>query len=244
MSDPVEPTTNEPMRKKTIRLTPGITTTAPYPVEPTTNDREKALLREQRKEYEQMPLAELFTSYRDGQEIGWEVEFAELREREGAYLERLAASIHKNGMHTPILLGKDGRIWDGHHRLYVARLLGMATVPVIRASVNIPDAPAGKPVVSREALIDMLHKTREFRALHLEVDASIITNVIEGVADALLASGLFESRDEQLVRAINTVLPGLKARAYAEDWVDESPAMQAIAILNKYAESLEVPAHD
>lgn len=32
-------------------------------------------------------------------------------------------------MKYPILLGTDGRVWDGHHRLCVADMLGLDAVP-------------------------------------------------------------------------------------------------------------------
>jgi hypothetical protein len=45
-------------------------------------------------------------------------------------LADLIAAIAVNGVATPLLLGDDGRVWDGHHRLLVARLLGIETLTV------------------------------------------------------------------------------------------------------------------
>lgn len=40
-------------------------------------------------------------------------------------------SIQEVGMRMPILLGSDGRVWDGHHRFAAAEHLGIPVVPVI-----------------------------------------------------------------------------------------------------------------
>lgn len=37
----------------------------------------------------------------------------------------LLADIHTNGITTPVLLGDDGRVWDGHHRVLAALLVGV-----------------------------------------------------------------------------------------------------------------------
>jgi hypothetical protein len=42
----------------------------------------------------------------------------------------VAASIAAEGIREPVLLGNDGRVWDGHHRIVIAWRLGLATVPV------------------------------------------------------------------------------------------------------------------
>lgn len=76
------------------------------------------------------PLPALLTTFKDGDEHGWDVEFAYL---DGIHADKLAAleqSIATYGIREPVLIGSDGRIWDGHHRLRVAHRLGFATVPV------------------------------------------------------------------------------------------------------------------
>lgn len=40
--------------------------------------------------------------------------------------------------------------------------------------------------------------------------------------------------EDQLQRAIATLLPGLRSRNYAERWADNSPATQALGVLCKY----------
>jgi hypothetical protein len=80
-----------------------------------------------------MPLAELLATYRDGDEHGWETEFAWLRENDSVRLAELRADVSAHGIHEPVLLGDDGRVWDGHHRLCVAHDLALAEVPITRA---------------------------------------------------------------------------------------------------------------
>lgn len=77
-----------------------------------------------------VPLAALLQVVRDGDEHGWEHEFAWLWSNQQAYMDMLATSIQETGIHMPILVGNDGRVWDGHHRLAVAHKLGLETVPV------------------------------------------------------------------------------------------------------------------
>lgn len=79
-----------------------------------------------------MPLADLLRDYRDGDELGWEEEFAYLRTspEHRSRLGRLFLSVIEEGIREPILLGYDGRVWDGHHRLCVASEIGLQEVPV------------------------------------------------------------------------------------------------------------------
>lgn len=77
-----------------------------------------------------MPLADLLRDYQDGDERGWPMEFYLLRGTHWAALRHLVESIKAEGIRTPILLGNDGRVWDGHHRLCVADMLGLDEVPV------------------------------------------------------------------------------------------------------------------
>lgn len=80
-----------------------------------------------------MPLVDLLRDYRDGDEHGWATEFAYLKFNHGAQLADLMVNIVTYGVREPILLGADGRVWDGHHRLCVADTLGLADVPVRHA---------------------------------------------------------------------------------------------------------------
>lgn len=81
-----------------------------------------------------MSLSDVLRDYRDGDERGWEIEFEDLWCEHGHRMDRLYKSVQLVGIREPILLGNDGRIWDGHHRLAVAWRLGLNMVPVRFAS--------------------------------------------------------------------------------------------------------------
>ncbi|WP_217181568.1 ParB N-terminal domain-containing protein [Streptomyces sp. AC495_CC817] len=44
--------------------------------------------------------------------------------------QALLASIRTEGIREPVLLGNDGRVWDGHHRIVAAMHLELDTIPV------------------------------------------------------------------------------------------------------------------
>ena len=75
-------------------------------------------------------LQDILDNYKDGDEHGWEIEFRFLRLEHSDRIEELSAEVLRDGMKEPVLLGSDDRVWDGHHRLCVADLLGMEYVPV------------------------------------------------------------------------------------------------------------------
>ena len=77
-----------------------------------------------------VPLGHITSHYRDGDERGWDVEFADLWEREPETMTDLLLDVAEHGIREPILLGDDGRVWDGHHRLAVAERLNLDDVPV------------------------------------------------------------------------------------------------------------------
>lgn len=68
--------------------------------------------------------------YRDGDEHGWETEFALVRREFPEALAGLMASIPEDGQREPVLLGSDGRVWDGHKRLTALTDLGTGIVVV------------------------------------------------------------------------------------------------------------------
>ena len=72
----------------------------------------------------------LLENYDDGDERGWDEEFAWLIENSSQRLMALQLSIRTEGIRVPILLGNDGRVWDGHHRLCAANAEGFDRVPV------------------------------------------------------------------------------------------------------------------
>lgn len=46
-------------------------------------------------------------------------------------MDRLASSLQEIGQQNPVLIGDDGRLWDGPHRVAAAMRLGFATVLVV-----------------------------------------------------------------------------------------------------------------
>lgn len=60
---------------------------------------------------------------------GWPFEVADLIRRDGPALADLIDSIREDGVREPVLLGDDGRVWDGHHRIIAAWIADRA-VPV------------------------------------------------------------------------------------------------------------------
>jgi len=100
-------------------------------------------------------LSALLQVFEDGDEHGWHAEFDDLWHREGPAMDALSASIHKNGMQTPILLGSDGRVWDGHHRLAAAFRLGLSAVPV-----EFAVAPVAPEQPSEEAIAEAINVHR------------------------------------------------------------------------------------
>lgn len=88
---------------------------------------------------EQMQLADLLVTFQDGDEHGWQTEFELLMLTHPERLAELAMDVLLWGIREPILLGSDGRVWDGHHRLCAANLLGFDVVPVERAVQEVPD---------------------------------------------------------------------------------------------------------
>lgn len=54
--------------------------------------------------------------------------------RPGHYMQALADHVREKGEITePVLLGSDGRVWDGHHRIVAASIIGLPVIPVERA---------------------------------------------------------------------------------------------------------------
>lgn len=58
----------------------------------------------------------------------WREEYDNLIDQPGT--QKLLARIRDEGIREPILLGTDGRVWDGHHRIIIAMHLGLDSVPV------------------------------------------------------------------------------------------------------------------
>lgn len=58
----------------------------------------------------------------------WQEECEDLYETQ--HQINLTESIRLKGIKEPVLLGSDGRIWDGHHRICAALHLGITEIPI------------------------------------------------------------------------------------------------------------------
>lgn len=98
-----------------------------------------------------MKLDGILDNFTPGDEdTAWSEEFRWIIENDTASTTRLLADIDDNGMRIPILLGDDGRVWNGHHRLLVARILCLTEVPVVHAEDGYTDEEAGYSPQYRE----------------------------------------------------------------------------------------------
>lgn len=78
-----------------------------------------------------MSVDELLAGWRPGSYDGawtWDDEDEEVWSH--PHTPGLAAQIAAEGIRTPVLLSRDGRVWDGHHRICIARRLGVDQVSV------------------------------------------------------------------------------------------------------------------
>ena len=80
-----------------------------------------------------MRLTDLMRDYTPGDGHSWDDEMQWIRTNHDAYFTRLETNIGILGIREPILLGDDGRVWDGHHRITAAHQLGLTEVPVEHA---------------------------------------------------------------------------------------------------------------
>lgn len=51
-------------------------------------------------------------------------------------IEELMADINVNGIKEPVILGDDGRVWEGHHRICIAYWLSLPEVPYEMGTTN------------------------------------------------------------------------------------------------------------
>lgn len=77
-----------------------------------------------------LTVEEVMSDYLTGDGDGWFGEFKYLREEHANKIRALTRDVLMHGMKEPILLGDDGRVWDGHNRIYVAYHMGFESIPV------------------------------------------------------------------------------------------------------------------
>lgn len=70
-----------------------------------------------------------------GDDWTWTNEYTDLWAEDGPYTNEIIDMVKTHGIgfadeKSPILLGYDGRVWDGHHRILVAKYLGYEWVKV------------------------------------------------------------------------------------------------------------------
>ncbi len=85
-----------------------------------------------------MKLDDFLHTVSDGDCQGWDEEIALLNELHWVQLKELEISISRHGILEPILIGDDGRCWDGHHRVAVAVRLGLDEIPVVHSDGRVP----------------------------------------------------------------------------------------------------------
>ena len=75
-------------------------------------------------ELRKMPLATILTFWRPGSyDWSWAEEFDDLQNHSAT--PAIRRRVREEGIgfaddHSPVLLGNDGRVWDGHHRIVIA----------------------------------------------------------------------------------------------------------------------------
>ena len=109
------------------------------------------------------PLARVLAEVRCGsQDWTWDEEWVDLdaRHAETGYLDRLEREIKSNGITMPVLIGTDGRLWDGHHRLRIAVRLGIDYVPV-----EVPSAGPVLPPPADQAALERVRAVLETEAV-------------------------------------------------------------------------------
>ena len=71
-----------------------------------------------------MSVSDIVANWRPGSgDWPWGVEFASLMKRPETHA--IAERVRDEGIgfidyHSPVMLGSDGRVWDGHHRICIA----------------------------------------------------------------------------------------------------------------------------
>ncbi|MEX2116827.1 MAG: hypothetical protein WEB37_08065 [Bacteroidota bacterium] len=67
-------------------------------------------------------------------DYGWDIDRIRLLEHERVV--GLTAFIVKHGIPGEVVLGSDGRVWDGKHRIAIALSLGIKDIPFVYKEVD------------------------------------------------------------------------------------------------------------
>lgn len=82
------------------------------------------------------PLAQIVAFWRPGsREWTWAEEYHDLMTRDGSRTAAILRRVGSEGIGfiddaAPVLLGNDGRVWDGHHRICIALAEGIPELMV------------------------------------------------------------------------------------------------------------------
>lgn len=87
-------------------------------------------------ELERKPVAQIIAFWRPGShEWSWAEEYTDLMGRHAYTTGRIRDRVKEEGIGfidhaAPVLLGTDGRVWDGHHRICIAIEQGITEMAV------------------------------------------------------------------------------------------------------------------
>ncbi|MEH3033343.1 MAG: ParB N-terminal domain-containing protein [Aeromicrobium erythreum] len=190
---------------------------------------------EQEREALTLPLRVVLDGWRDGEEHGWQTEFDWIESNHSGQIDMLTSSIQQDGIRVPILLGNDGRVWDGHHRLCAANRLALESVPVEVAGWR-------RPAPEQESRL-----ARQVRLLADEHDAYAAE--AEAIADDFEASGsdpdedpIYSNRQSaaehrQAALRLRSMLDSAAAAAPEQEAVSEEVIDAACEVLHDAYES-------
>ena len=111
---------------------------------------------------DRLTIMDIVNGWRPGSgDHSWRAEAFNLWQHERPTMSALVASILRSGLPgPPILLGDDGRVWDGHHRIVAAVAAGLQWVPV-DVEYGHTEPPPSTPVwwaISGDEILDMLRR--------------------------------------------------------------------------------------
>jgi predicted unusual protein kinase regulating ubiquinone biosynthesis (AarF/ABC1/UbiB family) len=72
----------------------------------------------------------------------WDQEAEWIYDENAEKMDRLREDIASNGQKEPVLLGSDGRVWDGHHRITIMRESNGYVRALVPVSHDVGSTPA------------------------------------------------------------------------------------------------------
>lgn len=160
-----------------------------------------------------MNLYELINNYRPGSnDWDWTSEYLDLISRDWAKIDSLMVSISEEGIKTPVLLGPDGRVWDGHHRIVAALCLGITEIPVEYGKETPVKLVQKTPPENPARVLVTLTVVAEVPLANFDGidDASALGEEIQSYADSDWGGDLRTSTEEVIQHYITEVEVELK----------------------------------